>query len=118
MLTLNKKKLNYKLKKKVKLNKKPFVKGICLKVFTKTPKKPNSANRKVARLKLSNGTLITAYIPGEGHNLNQRSIVLTKKSKIKDLPGVMRKIIRNKYDCGPVLRRKTARSKYGKSKID
>ena len=96
--------------------KSPFYKGVCIKVFTKKPKKPNSANRKVAKIKLSNGLLIIATIPGISRNLNQHSIVLVKQGKIKDLPGVKYKVIRNKYDCCPVFNRKTSRSKYGKQK--
>ena len=98
------------------ISKSPFYKGVCIKIFIKKPKKPNSANRKVAKVRLSNGLLIIAFIPGISRNLNQRSIVLVKRGKLKDLPGVKYKIIRNKYDCGPVLNRQTSRSKYGKNK--
>ena len=113
------KNLKIKTKKKKKNIKNfPFYKGVCLKVFVKKPKKPNSANRKVSKIKLSNGFTVTAAVPGIGHNLNQRSIVLIKHAKLKDLPGVKFKIIRNKFDCSPVLNRRTSRSKYGKSKID
>lgn len=111
--------LKIKIKKKEKkINNHPFFKGVCLKVFIKKPKKPNSANRKVSRIKLSNGLTVTAAIPGESRNLNQHSVVLVKHAKLKDLPGVKFKVIRNKFDCSPVLIRKTSRSKYGKSKID
>lgn len=114
------KSLKTKSKKKIKKYKikKPFFKGVCLKVFLKKPKKPNSANRKVAKIKLSNGIRADAFIPGVNRNLNQHSVVLVKHGKISDLPGVKFKIIRNKYDCFPVLNRKSSRSKYGKSKID
>lgn len=105
---------NRRIEKKIK--KKPFYKGVCLKVFIKKPKKPNSANRKVAKVMLSSGLSVIASIPGISRNLNQHSIVLVKRGRIKDLPGVKYKIIRNKFDCGPVLNRKTSRSKYGKQK--
>jgi small subunit ribosomal protein S12 len=88
-------------------------KGICLKVFTTTPKKPNSALRKVARIRLSNNTRITAHIPGEGHNLQEYSIVLVRGGRARDLPSVRYKVIRGKYDLEPVRNRKTRRSKYG-----
>lgn len=88
-------------------------KGICLKVFTATPKKPNSALRKVARVKLSNGSIVTAHIPGEGHNLQEYSIVLVRGGRARDLPSVRYKLIRGKYDLEPVKGRKKRRSKYG-----
>jgi len=88
-------------------------KGICLKVFTTTPKKPNSALRKVARIRLSNNIKITAHIPGEGHNLQEYSIVLVRGGRARDLPSVRYKVIRGKYDLEPVRNRKTRRSKYG-----
>lgn len=94
----------------------PFKKGVCLKVFTTTPKKPNSALRKVARVKLSNGMEVTAYIPGEGHNLQEYSIVLVRGGRVKDLPGVRYHIVRGKYDTLGVERRKQQRSKYGTKK--
>jgi small subunit ribosomal protein S12 len=94
----------------------PFKKGVCLKVFTTTPKKPNSALRKVARVKLSNGMEVTAYIPGEGHNLQEHSIVLVRGGRVKDLPGVRYHIVRGKYDAAGVEGRKQQRSKYGAKK--
>ncbi|MDD5760564.1 MAG: 30S ribosomal protein S12 [Candidatus Pacebacteria bacterium] len=94
----------------------PFKKGVCLKVFTTTPKKPNSALRKVARVKLSNGMEVTAYIPGEGHNLQEHSIVLVKGGRVKDLPGVRYHIVRGRYDALGVEGRKQQRSKYGVKK--
>lgn len=111
---LTKKKIHEKKKNFKKTLNKPFQKAICLKVFTKNPKKPNSANRKVCKIKLSTGYVVTASIPGISHNLNQRSVVLVKPAKLRDLPGVKFKIIRNKFDCGPVVSRLTSRSKYGK----
>ncbi len=91
----------------------PFKRGVCLKVFTMTPKKPHSALRKVARVRLSNGQEVTAYIPGEGHNLQEHSVVLIRGSRIKDLPGVNYKVIRGVLDAGGVEGRKQERSKYG-----
>jgi small subunit ribosomal protein S12 len=91
----------------------PFKKGVCLKVFTTTPKKPNSALRKVAKVKLSNGMVVTAYIPGEGHNLQERSIVLIRGGRVKDLPGVRYHIVRGVYDTAGVEGRRKKRSKYG-----
>ena len=101
------------LKNKYTLKNNPFKRGICLQVKTMTPKKPNSALRKVARVKLSNGQEITAYIPGEGHNLQEHSVVLVKAGRKRDLPGVRYIIVRGKYDCAGVAGRKKARSKYG-----
>ncbi|MDD4123085.1 MAG: 30S ribosomal protein S12 [Candidatus Pacebacteria bacterium] len=94
----------------------PFKKGVCTKVTTVTPKKPNSALRKIARVKLSNGQEITAYIPGIGHNLQEHSIVLVRGGRVKDLPGVRYHIVRNKYDTQGVDGRKKGRSKYGTKK--
>jgi small subunit ribosomal protein S12 len=94
----------------------PLKKGVCLKVFTTTPKKPNSALRKVARVKLSNGMEVTAYIPGEGHNLQEHSIVLVRGGRVKDLPGVRYHVVRGKYDSLGVEGRKQKRSKYGTKK--
>lgn len=91
----------------------PFKRGICTKVFTTTPKKPNSALRKVARVKLSNGREVTAYIPGIGHNLQEHSMVLIRGGRVKDLPGVRYHIIRGKLDTTGVQNRKNGRSKYG-----
>lgn len=91
----------------------PFKRGVCLKVTTTTPKKPNSALRKIARVRLSNGMEVTAYIPGIGHNLQEHSIVLLKGGRTKDLPGVRYKIIRGVYDTQGVEGRKQSRSNYG-----
>ena len=91
----------------------PFKRGVCVKVFTVTPKKPNSAIRKVARIRLTNGTEVTAYIPGEGHNLQEHSVVVIRGGKVKDLPGVRYHIIRGVLDTGGVKDRKQQRSKYG-----
>lgn len=93
----------------------PFKKGICLKVFTTTPRKPNSALRKVARVRLSNGKEITAYIPGMGHNLQEHSVVLVRGGKVKDL-GVRYTVVRGAHDTGGVENRKQGRSKYGTKK--
>src|SRR6516162_3930834 len=91
----------------------PQKRGVCLLVKTVTPKKPNSALRKVARVRLSNGKEITAYIPGEGHNLQEHSIVLVRGGRVRDLPGVRYHIVRGVLDCQGVGERKQARSKYG-----
>lgn len=91
----------------------PQKRGVCTRVYTTTPKKPNSALRKVARVRLSNGFEVTAYIPGEGHNLQEHSIVLIRGGRVKDLPGVRYHIIRGVLDTGGVQDRKQARSKYG-----
>lgn len=91
----------------------PQKRGVCTLVKTMTPKKPNSALRKVARVRLSNKTEVTAYIQGEGHNLAEHSIVLVRGGRVKDLPGVKYHIVRGKYDCGGVDKRMTSRSKYG-----
>ena len=91
----------------------PQKRGGCPRVFTTTPKKPNSALRKVARVRLVNGIEVTAYIPGEGHNLQEHSIVLIRGGRVRDLPGVRYKIIRGTLDCAAVQNRKRARSRYG-----
>lgn len=91
----------------------PFKRGVCLKVFTTTPKKPNSALRKVARVRLTNGMEVTAYIPGEGHNLQEHSVVMIRGGRVKDLPGVRYHIVRGVLDSGGVDARKQQRSKYG-----
>ena len=91
----------------------PFLRGVCLKVTTITPKKPNSALRKIARVRLSNGMEVTAYIPGIGHNLQEHSIVLLRGGRVKDLPGVRYHVVRGVYDTGGVEGRKTSRSLYG-----
>ncbi len=91
----------------------PQKRGVCVRVYTVTPKKPNSALRKVARVRLSNGVEVIAYIPGEGHNLQEHSIVLVRGGRVKDLPGVKYKIIRGVLDTAGVTNRKQSRSKYG-----
>ena len=91
----------------------PQKRGVCLAVMTRTPKKPNSALRKVARVRLSNGREITAYIPGEGHNLQEHSIVLVRGGRVRDLPGVRYHIVRGCLDSAGVEARKRSRSKYG-----
>ena len=94
----------------------PQKRGVCTRVYTTTPKKPNSALRKVARVRLTNGIEVTAYIPGEGHNLQEHSIVLIRGGRVKDLPGVRYHIIRGSLDTQGVQDRKQARSKYGAKK--
>ncbi|MCX8057111.1 MAG: 30S ribosomal protein S12 [Ignavibacteria bacterium] len=94
----------------------PQKRGVCTRVYTTTPKKPNSALRKVARVRLSNGIEVTAYIPGEGHNLQEHSIVLVRGGRVKDLPGVRYHIIRGTLDAAGVADRKQGRSKYGTKK--
>src|SRR3989442_13213992 len=91
----------------------PQRRGVCTRVYTTTPKKPNSALRKVARVRLTSGTEVTAYIPGIGHNLQEHSIVLVRGGRVRDLPGVRYKIIRAAFDTAGVRDRKKARSKYG-----
>ncbi len=93
----------------------PFKRGVCLKVSTVTPKKPNSALRKVARVRLTNGMEVTAYIPGEGHNLQEHSVVMIRGGRVKDLPGVRYHIVRGRLDTAGV-QRKQQRSKYGAKK--
>jgi small subunit ribosomal protein S12 len=94
----------------------PQKRGVCTRVYTTTPKKPNSALRKVARVRLTNNMEVTAYIPGEGHNLQEHSIVLIRGGRIKDLPGVRYHIIRGTLDTSGVEERKKSRSKYGTKK--
>src|SRR3989339_258202 len=94
----------------------PFKRGVCTKVYTATPKKPNSALRKVAKVRLSNGTEVIAYIPGEGHNLQEHSIVLIRGGRVKDLPGVRYHIVRGVYDTQGVADRRRGRSVYGAKK--
>lgn len=94
----------------------PFKRGVCVKVSTMTPKKPNSALRKIARVRLSNGMEVTAYIPGEGHNLQEHSIVLIRGGRVPDLPGVRYHVIRGVYDTQGVEGRKRGRSLYGAKK--
>lgn len=104
--------VKYKSKSPV-LEASPFKRGVCLQVKTMTPKKPNSALRKVARVRLSNGKEVTAYIGGEGHNLQEHSIVMIRGGRVRDLPGVRYHIVRGVLDCQGVADRKQARSKYG-----
>ena len=94
----------------------PQKRGVCTRVYTTTPKKPNSALRKVARVRLTSGVEVTAYIPGVGHNLQEHSIVLVRGGRVKDLPGVRYKIIRGSLDTQGVRNRKQARSRYGAKK--
>ena len=123
MTTLNQLCKNRQRQKKIfksktpALEKNPQQKGICLKVFTRTPKKPNSAIRKVARVKLSNGKKVEAYIPGESHTLQQYSVVLMRGGRVPDLPGCKYHLIRGKYDFQSVRSRKNARSRYGTKKV-
>lgn len=98
------------------LKKCPQRRGVCVQVKTQTPKKPNSALRKVARVKLSNGIEVSAYIGGEGHNLQEHSMVLVRGGKVSDLPGVRYHIVRGALDCAAVKDRKQGRSKYGAKK--
>ncbi|EIM23489.1 ribosomal protein S12 [Wallemia mellicola CBS 633.66] len=105
-----------KVSKAPALENNPQKKGVCTKVYTTKPKKPNSAIRKVARVKLSNGRVVRAYIPGEGHNLQEHSVVLLRGGRTQDLPGVRYKIIRGALDFSGVVGRSSARSKYGSKK--
>lgn len=101
------------LKRRFRKVSSPFKRGVAIQVKTMTPKKPNSALRKVARVRLSNGREVTAYIPGEGHNLQEHSVVMVRGGRIQDLPGVKYTIIRGHYDTGGVEKRRRGRSKYG-----
>jgi small subunit ribosomal protein S12 len=117
LLSVTNSKTNVAKKKERQLAKgAPFKRGVCVKVTTRTPKKPNSALRKVARVRLSNRQEVTAYIPGEGHNLQEHSIVMVKGGKVKDLPGVRYRVVRGRYDTQGVEGRKNARSVYGTKK--
>jgi small subunit ribosomal protein S12 len=91
----------------------PQKRAVCLRVYTNTPKKPNSALRKIARVRLTNGREVSAYIPGEGHNLQEHSVVLVRGGRVKDLPGVRYHIVRGSLDATGVAERKQSRSKYG-----
>ncbi|MBO8131954.1 MAG: 30S ribosomal protein S12 [Candidatus Marinimicrobia bacterium] len=105
-----------KVEKKSKspaLQNNPQKRGVCVRVYTTTPKKPNSALRKVAKVRLTNGYEVIAYIPGEGHNLQEHSIVLVEGGRVKDLPGVRYHIVRGTLDCAGVSDRKNSRSRYG-----
>ncbi len=114
--------VRYGRKKKEKRSKAPALqgnpqkRGVCVRVYTVTPKKPNSALRKVARVRLTNGIEITAYIPGIGHNLQEHSVVLVRGGRVRDLPGVRYKIIRGALDAAGVQNRRKSRSKYGTPK--
>ncbi|PWN27184.1 ribosomal protein S12 [Jaminaea rosea] len=94
----------------------PFVKGVCSRIFTTKPKKPNSAIRKCARVRCSNGRMVTAYIPGEGHNLQEHSVVLLRGGRVQDVPGVRYHLVRGALDFAGVVNRRTSRSKYGAKK--
>ena len=109
--------LKQKFRSKVPaLERSPQKRGVCTKVYTTTPKKPNSALRKVARVRLSNGHEVTCYIPGEGHTLQEHSVVLIRGGRVKDLPGVRYHILRGNFDTQGVAARKQQRSKYGTKK--
>ncbi len=116
LVRLNRQKVKSKSKAPA-LQQCPQKKGVCTRVYTTTPKKPNSALRKVARVRLTNGYEVTAYIPGEGHNLQEHSIVLIRGGRVKDLPGVRYHIIRGTLDAAGVEGRKQGRSKYGTKKV-
>lgn len=105
-----------KINKTPGLQRCPQKKGFCIKIILRTPKKPNSALRKIAKIKLTNKKRVTAYIPGEGHNLQEYSRVLIRGGRVKDLPGIKYHIIRGKLDFQGLIARKTARSKYGTKK--
>jgi small subunit ribosomal protein S12 len=109
-------KLQVKRKKTPALHACPQRRGVCTRVYTTTPKKPNSALRKVARVRLTNGIEVTSYIPGEGHNLQEHSVVMIRGGRVKDLPGVRYHIIRGTLDTAGVNDRRQARSKYGAKK--
>jgi small subunit ribosomal protein S12 len=98
------------------LNGQPLAKGICLRVYTRKPKKPNSALRKVAKVRLSTGNIVDAHIPGEGHNLQEHAIVMVRGRGAKDLPGVKYRCVRGHYDLGGIPQRRQGRSKYGTPK--
>jgi len=122
MPTINQLLKNIRQKKKLKkktpdLKQNPFKKGICLKVYIKKPKKPNSALRKLARVKLSTKKEITTYIPGEGHNLQQYSVVLVRGGRVQDMPGVKYHLVRGVYDFERLYLRKNKRSKYATKKL-
>lgn len=104
------------LKNKTTPTNSPFKRGVCVKVSTTTPKKPNSALRKIARVRLTNGMEVTAYIPGIGHNLQEHSVVMIRGGRVKDLPGVRYHIVRGALDAAGVQNRKQGRSKYGAKK--
>jgi len=109
-------KIQTRKKKTPALGEGPQKRGVCLRVYTTTPKKPNSALRKVARVRLTNGMEVTAYIPGEGHNLQEHSIVLIRGGRVKDVPGIRYKVVRGALDAMGVENRRQGRSKYGAKK--
>jgi small subunit ribosomal protein S12 len=115
LITLGREKVTWKSKAPA-LQGSPQKRGVCTRVYTTTPKKPNSALRKVARVRLTNGIEVTAYIPGEGHNLQEHSIVMIRGGRVKDLPGVRYHIVRGSLDTAGVADRKQGRSKYGAKK--
>ena len=115
-LTKNPRKIHSKKSKSPALEKCPQRKAVCTKVYVTSPKKPNSAKRKVAKLRITNGTQTIAYIPGEGHNLQEHSVVLIRGGRVKDLPGVRYHIVRGTLDASGVKNRKQSRSKYGAKK--
>lgn len=122
MVTINQLIRNNRIKKKYKsktpsLERSPQKRGVCIKVYTVKPKKPNSALRKVCRVRLTNGNEITAYIQGVGHSLQEHSVVLIRGGRVKDLPGIKYKVVRGTLDCTGVEGRQTSRSKYGVKKI-
>ena len=112
-LIANPRRINKEKTKVPALGASPQKRGVCTRVYATTPKKPNSAMRKVARVRLTSGVEVTAYIPGEGHNLQEHSIVLVRGGRVRDLPGVRYKIIRGALDAAGVKNRKQARSRYG-----
>lgn len=115
LIKKNRKKKQRKIKAPA-LKGNPQKKAVCLKVYTRTPKKPNSAIRKIAKVRLSNKINVIAYIPGEGHNLQEHSVVLVRGGRVKDLPGVRYHLVRGKYDFQGLLNRRNKRSKYGTKK--
>ncbi len=115
LVSAGREKVRYKTKSPA-LQSSPQKRGVCTRVYTSTPKKPNSALRKVARVRLTNGVEVTTYIPGVGHNLQEHSIVLVRGGRVRDLPGVRYKVIRGSLDTQGVRNRKQARSRYGAKK--
>jgi len=115
LVRMGRKKKTFKSKAPA-LDRNPFKRGVCIRVYTTTPKKPNSALRKVARVRLTNGMEVSAYIPGVGHNLQEHSVVLVRGGRVKDLPGVRYHIVRGTFDTGGVENRKQSRSRYGAKK--
>jgi small subunit ribosomal protein S12 len=115
IISSGRQKVSYKSKSPA-LNNNPFRRGVCVRVYTTTPKKPNSALRKVARVRLTNGIEVSSYIGGMGHNLQEHSVVLVRGGRVKDLPGVRYHIIRGTLDCQGVSARRKGRSKYGAKK--